>query len=60
MAKKTTKGTGVRATVFGQKIVVNAHAKKGYRRSPGVNARARGIQECAKGRGLSERKNCFK
>ena len=52
--------TGHRASVFGKKLVVNAHAKKGYRVSPGVNARARDIQQCAKGKSPEERKKCFK
>lgn len=49
-----------RARVFGIPIVINANAKRGYRISPGVNARARAIQKCAKGKPLATRKACFK
>lgn len=51
---------GMRKRVFGKMLVVNLNAKKGYRISPGVNARARSIQQCAKGKPLESRKNCFK
>ena len=53
-------GAGLRHTIFGKKLVVNLNAKKGYRVSPGVNARARAIQKCAKGQSLETRKKCFK
>ena len=52
--------TGLRKRVFGKMVVVNLNAKKGYRVSPGVNARARGIQKCATGKPLEARKACFK
>ncbi len=52
--------TGLNVRVFGHKLVVNLNAKKGYRVSPGVNARARGIQQCARGKPLEARKNCFR
>lgn len=55
-----TMATGHRATILGKKIVVNLNAKKGYRVSPGVNARARAVQKCAKGKSLEARKSCFK
>lgn len=51
---------GLTKRVFGTKVVVNLNAKKGYRVSPGVNARARAIQRCAKGKPLEARKACFK
>lgn len=52
-------GSGLRHTIFGKKLVVNLNAKKGYRISPGVNARARAIQKCAKGKNKSDREDCF-
>jgi len=51
---------GHKARVLGEKLVVNLNAKKGYRVSPGVNPRARGIQKCAKGKGTEARKDCFR
>lgn len=52
--------TGLKVRVFGHKLVVNLNAKKGYRVSPGVNSRARSIQQCAKGKSLEARKDCFR
>ncbi len=49
-----------RKRIFGKTLVVNLNAKRGYRVSPGVNPRARAIQQCAKGKPLEARKNCFK
>lgn len=49
-----------RKRIFGKTLVVNLNAKRGYRISPGVNPRARAIQQCAKGKPLAARKNCFK
>lgn len=49
-----------RKRIFGTTIVLNANAKRGYRISPGVNARARKIQQCAKGQPLAKRKACFR
>jgi len=49
-----------RKRIFGKTLVVNLNAKRGYRVSPGVNARARSIQACAKGKPLAARKACFK
>lgn len=62
MAKKKVKKnyTGIRKQILGTVAVVNLNFKKGYRRSPGVNARSRAIQKCAKGQGLETRKACFK
>jgi len=51
---------GLRRRIFGKMLVVNLNAKKGYRISPGVNARAAAIQKCARGKPLNVRKNCFK
>jgi len=51
---------GLRKRIFGKMVVVNLNAAKGYRVSPGVNARARAIQLCAKGKSLTDRKKCFK
>ena len=51
--------TGFRKRIFGKTLVVNLNAKRGFRVSPGVNARARGIQQCAKGKPLAARKACF-
>jgi len=50
---------GFRKRIFGKTLVVNLNAKRGYRVSPGVNARARAIQQCAKGKPLAARKQCF-
>jgi len=50
----------IRKRVLGKKVVVNLNAKRGYRESPYPNERARRIQKCAKGKGLEERKNCFR
>jgi hypothetical protein len=52
--------SGLKKRIFGKMVVVNLNAKKGYRVSPGVNARARSIQHCAKGKPLEARKACFK
>lgn len=52
--------TGLKVRVFGHKLIVNLNAKKGYRVSPGVNERARSIQQCAKGKPLAQRKDCFR
>lgn len=61
MAKKETKNyTGIRKRILGTMAVVNLNAKKGYRRSPGVNPRSIRIQKCAKGQSLETRKACFK
>ena len=49
-----------RKRIFGKTLVVNLNAKRGYRISPGVNARARAIQQCAKGKALAARKDCFR
>ena len=46
-------------TVFGKKIIVNLHTKRGYRVSPGVNPRSAAIGRCARGKNLTERKKCF-
>lgn len=51
---------GLKVRVFGHKLVVNLNAKKGYRVSPGVNARASAIRECARGKPLAARKQCFR
>jgi len=59
MSNRYNKGTGVRKRVLGVPVSVNLNFKKGYRVSPGVNARARAIQKCAKGQGLAARKSCF-
>lgn len=59
MANRFNKGIGVRKRVLGVPVVVNLNYKKGYRVSPGVNWRARAVQECAKGKNLEDRKNCF-
>jgi len=53
-------GSKHRKRIFGTTIVLNANAHRGYRISPGVNARARRIQKCAKGKNLAARKACFK
>lgn len=45
--------------VFGKKIILDMYTRKGYRKSPGTNARARAIGKCARGKGLQERKDCF-
>jgi len=50
----------MRKRIFGKMVVVNLNAKRGYRVSPGVNSRARAIQQCAKGKPLATRKACFK
>jgi len=51
---------GLRRTVFGKTIILNIFTKRGYRVSPGVNARARAIGKCARAAGsLEERKKCF-
>ena len=52
--------SGFRKRIFGKTLVVNLNAKKGYRISPGVNARARAVQKCAKGQPLAARKACFR
>ena len=52
--------TGLKRRVWGKTVVLNVNAKKGYRVSPGVNARARAIQQCAKGKALAARKDCFR
>lgn len=51
---------GLKRRILGKDIVVNLNAKKGYRVSPGVNERARAIQQCAKGKPLAQRKDCFR
>lgn len=58
--KKKSKPAGIRTTVFGQKVVVDLFVKRGYRRSPGVNDRARAVAGCARGEDLDTRKKCFK
>ena len=50
---------GLRRTVFGKTIILNIFTKRGYRVSPGANARARAIGKCARGKSLPERKECF-
>lgn len=52
--------TGLKRRVWGKTVVLNVNAKKGYRVSPGVNPRARAIQQCAKGKSLAARKDCFR
>lgn len=52
-------GSGLRAHVFGRKLVVNLYAKKGYRISPGANAKARAIGKCARGKDKATRTQCF-
>lgn len=59
MSNRYNKGTGIRKRVLGVPVSVNLNAKKGYRVSPGVNWRARAVQECAKGQPLNKRKECF-
>jgi len=51
---------GFSKRIFGKKLVVNLNAKKGYRISPGVNPRAAAIRDCAKGKSLAARKDCFR
>lgn len=48
-----------KATVFGKELIVDLYTKKGYRVSPGANARARAIGKCARGQNLADRKKCF-
>lgn len=49
-----------RKRIFGKTLVVNLNAKRGYRISPGVNGRAAAIRDCAKGKSLAARKDCFR
>jgi len=46
-------------TVFGKKIIVDLHTKRGYRVSPGANKRARAIGKCARGKSKAEAMKCF-
>ncbi len=50
---------GLKKNFMGKKIVVNLFTKHGYRVSPGVNARARAVAKCARGKSLDDRKECF-
>ncbi len=50
---------GFRPRIFGKRLVVNLNAKRGFRVSPGANARANAIKECAKDQSLTARKDCF-
>ena len=50
---------GLRPLVFGKRIVVNLHRKKGYSISPGTNARARAMAKCLRGKSKSEADKCW-
>lgn len=50
---------GLRTKVFGKDIIVDLHTKRGYRVSPGANARARAIGKCARGKSKAEAMKCF-
>ena len=51
---------GRRINIFGKTFILDIFVKGGLRRSPGTNARARRIAQCARGEPLAVRKHCFK
>ena len=45
--------------IFGRKYIPDGRVKRLLRKSPGVNARAKKIAKCARGKSLDVRKKCF-
>jgi hypothetical protein len=50
----------IRRYVLGELVTVNLNAKRGFRKSPAPNDRAKRIQKCAKGKSKAQAMECFK
>lgn len=56
MIKKLSKHT---VQIFGKKYIPDGRVKRLLRKSPKPNWRSRAVAKCARGKSLSERKECF-